>query len=41
MLGSCRETVITVGVPNEASYAEITVVPGGNLGFGLEIPGRK
>jgi hypothetical protein len=39
-VGSCRETVIAVEVPNEASYVEISVVPGGNLGFGLEIPGR-
>lgn len=40
MVGSCREVVIAVEVPNEESYVEITVVPGGNLGFGLEIPGR-
>jgi hypothetical protein len=40
VVGSCREVVIAVEVPNEASYVEITVVPGGNLGFGLEIPGR-
>jgi hypothetical protein len=41
VVGSCRETVIAVEVPNEASYAEITVSPGGNLGFGLEIPGQR
>jgi hypothetical protein len=40
VVGSCREAVITIEVPNEASYAEITVAPGGNLAFGLEIPGR-
>lgn len=40
VVGSCREAVIAVEVPNEPSYAEITVVPGGNLGFGLEIPSQ-
>ena len=40
VVGSCREAVIAVEVPNEASYVEITVVPGGNLGFGLEIPSK-
>ncbi|MFN2238559.1 MAG: hypothetical protein ABR524_04150 [Thermoanaerobaculia bacterium] len=40
VVGSCRETVVAVEVLNEASYVEITVVPGGNLGFGLEIAGR-
>lgn len=39
-VGSCKEEVIAIEVPNEAAYVEITVVPGGTLGFGLEIPGR-
>lgn len=39
-IGSCKEGVVAIEVPNEGAYVEITVVPGGTLGFGLEIPGN-
>lgn len=39
-IDSCKEQTLEIIVPNEEAYAEIRVVPGGRLGFGVEIRPR-
>lgn len=41
MVASCREATVSVAVPAEEAYAEITVKPGSGLAFGAEIRPEK